>query len=143
MESRADASNPTVRGDERSDNSIEDSIGVVIADDDHNIRRALADLITDHPRLHLVGEAMDGLEAAALCGKHRVHVALVDVRMPHGGSEAVTAIKAACADTVVAGYTTLTDRRTRERLLDAGASAVFTKGGGHDLGDEIVNLAQP
>lgn len=116
------------------------SIGVVIADNDHNVRRALVDLINDHPRLHLVGEAMDGLEAAALCAKHKVHVALVDVRMPHGGVEAVTAIKAACDDTIVAGYTTLADRRTRERLLDAGAAAVFAKGGGLDLGDEIVNL---
>ncbi len=117
------------------------TFGVVIADNDHNVRSALADLISDHPRLHLVGEAMDGLEAAALCAKHLVHVALVDVRMPHGGADAVVAIKAANPDTIVAGYTTLTDRRTRERLLDAGAAAVFAKGGGLDIGDEIANLA--
>ncbi|MGK0274034.1 MAG: DNA-binding NarL/FixJ family response regulator [Ilumatobacter sp.] len=115
--------------------------GVVIADNDNNVRQALADLINDHPRLHLVGEAMDGLEAAALCAQHVVHVALVDVRMPHGGADAVTAIKAANPDTIVAGYTTLNDRRTRERLLEAGATAVFAKGGGLDIGDEIVHLA--
>ncbi len=117
-----------------------DSIGVVIADNDHHIRAALAELVQGHPRLHLVGEALDGLEAAALCGKHLVHVALVDVRMPHGGAEAVTAIKTACEHTIVVGYTTLTDRRTRERLIDAGAAAVIAKGSGIDLGDEIVRL---
>ncbi|WP_395154157.1 response regulator transcription factor [Ilumatobacter sp.] len=117
------------------------TFGVVIADNDNNVRQALADLIRDHPRLHLVGEATDGLEAAALCAQHVVHVALVDVRMPHGGADAVTAIKAANPHTIVAGYTTLTDRRTRERLLEAGAAAVFAKGGGLDIGDEIVHLA--
>jgi DNA-binding NarL/FixJ family response regulator len=117
------------------------TIGVVIADNDHNVRTALADLITDHPRLHLVGQAKDGLEAAELCAQHLVHVALVDVRMPHGGADAVAAIKAASSGTAVAGYTTLNDRRTRERLIDAGAAAVFAKGGGLDLGDEIADLA--
>lgn len=114
--------------------------GVVIADNDDNIRHALVDLINDDPRLRLVGEALDGLQAARLCGEHSAHVALVDVRMPHGGAEAVEAIKAASPCTIVAGYTTLTDRRTCRRLLAAGAAAVFAKGGGLDLGDEIVNL---
>lgn len=117
------------------------TFGVVVADNDHHVRSALADLVDDHPRLHLVGEAMDGLEAAALCAQHVVHVALVDVRMPHGGADAVRSIKAANPKTIVAGYTTLTDRRTRERLLDAGAAAVFTKGGGLDIGDAIADLA--
>lgn len=117
------------------------TFGVVVADNDHQVRSALADLIDDHPRLHLVGQATDGLEAAALCAAHVVHVALVDVRMPHGGADAVRSIKAANPDTIVAGYTTLADRRTRERLLEAGAAAVFTKGGGLDIGDAIVDLA--
>ncbi len=119
-----------------------DTFGVVIADNDHHIRQALADLISDHPRLHLIGEAMDGLAAARLCASHVVHIAVVDVRMPHGGAEAVTAIRAANPDTLVVGYTTLSDRRTRERLLDAGASAVFVKGGAYDLGDELAALAR-
>lgn len=116
------------------------AFGVVIADNDHHVRGALAALIRDHPVLHLIGEAHDGLEAAELCAKHIVHLAVVDVRMPHGGAEAVRAIKAASPSTIVAGYTTRTDRRTRERLIEAGASAVFAKGGGLDLGDEFAAL---
>jgi DNA-binding NarL/FixJ family response regulator len=118
-----------------------ESFGVVIADNDHSIRRALADLIADHPRLHLVGEAMDGLRAAELCAEHLARIAVIDVRMPHGGAEAVQAIKAAHPSTIVAAFTTLSDRRTRERLFDAGAAAVFVKGGDFDLGDELVALA--
>ncbi len=118
------------------------SFGVVVADNDTEIRRALADVIRDHPQLHLIGEAVDGLEAAALCGTHRARVAIVDVRMPHGGAEAVTAIKHASRGTCVVAYTTLSDRRTRERLLEAGAAAVFVKGGGIDLGDAIVALVR-
>lgn len=117
-----------------------ESFGVVVADNDHHIRGALADLIHDHPRLHLVGTAVDGVEAARLCGEHRAHLAVIDVRMPFGGAHAVDLIKAASPSTVVAAYTTLTDRRTRQRLLEAGAVAVFHKGGGYDLGDEFAAL---
>lgn len=65
---------------------------------------------------------------------------MVDVRMPHGGAEAVQAIKAANPSTIVVGYTTRTNRHTRDRLLDAGAAAVFTKGGGLDQGDAFAAL---
>lgn len=116
------------------------SFGVVIADNDDDVRCAIADLIHDHPALYLIGEARDGLEAAALCMHHVVHLAVIDVRMPHGGAEAVLAIKRASPSTIVAGYTTQTDRRTRERMLEAGAAAVFAKGGGLDLADELVAL---
>ena len=119
------------------------SFGVVVADNDDDIRRALADLIDDHPRLHLLGQAMDGLAAAELCARHTAHLAVIDVRMPHGGADAVVAIRAACPVTIVAAYTTLGDRRTRERLLAAGAAAVFVKGGAHDLGDELAALVMP
>lgn len=116
------------------------SFGVVIADNDDDVRGALADLIHDHPVLRLIGQARDGLEAAALCAKHVVHLAVIDVRMPHGGAEAVLAIKEASPSTIVAAYTTQTDRRTRERMLEAGATAVFAKGGGLDLADELAAL---
>lgn len=118
-----------------------ESYGVVIADNDDDVRTALSELIEDHPRLHLLGEAVDGLAAAELCAKHLAHIALVDVRMPHGGASAVEAIRSACPTTIVVAYTTLADRRTRRMLLDAGARAVFVKGGAHDLGEELAEIA--
>lgn len=116
------------------------SFGVVVADNDHHIRAALSDIIHDHPRLHLLGTAADGMEAAELCGRHDAHLAVIDVRMPYGGVHAVDLIKAASPTTVIAAYTTLSDRRTRQRLLDAGATAVFHKGRGDDLGDALAGL---
>lgn len=114
--------------------------GVVIADNDDQVRIALADLIDHHPAFRLVGQACDGLAAAELCAANAVDLAVVDVRMAHGGAEAVVAIHAVSPSTIVAGYTVQTDRRTRERMLDAGATAVFAKGGGLDLADELIAL---
>lgn len=116
------------------------AFGIVIADNDDQVRMALADLIDHHPALRLLGQACDGLGAAELCATNVVDLAVVDVRMPHGGAEAVAAIKAVSPSTIVAGYTVQTDRRTRERMLDAGATAVFAKGGGLDLADELIAL---
>lgn len=116
------------------------SFGVVVADNDRRIRAALSDIIHDHPQLHLLGAAADGKGAAELCGEHDAHLAVIDVRMPHGGVHAIDLIKVSSPATIIAAYTTLSDRRTRQRLLDAGASAVFHKGGGDDLGDEFASL---
>lgn len=128
-------------GDVRTSEGSE-SYGVVVADNDDDVRMALADLIDEHPVLHLVGEAVDGLTAADLCAEHLAHLAVVDVRMPHGGVQAVEAIRARCPSTVVVAFTTLADGRTRRKLLRAGAAAVFVKGGSYDLVEELVALAR-
>ena len=119
-----------------------ESYRVVVADNDDDVRRALAELIDEHPLLHLVGEAVDGLRAADLCAEHLAHLAIVDVRMPHGGVQAVEAIRAGCPTTVVVAFTTLADGRTRRKLLRAGAAGVFVKGGSYDLVEELVALAR-
>ena len=116
--------------------------GVVVADNDHRVRAAMVELVSDHPGLHLVGEAVDGRLAAALCRRFRAAVAVVDVRMPHGGDVAIDAIRVACPSTVVVVYTTLADRRTRKRMLDAGAAAVIVKGSDANVADELYALAE-
>ena len=61
------------------------SIGVLVADDEPEVRAALAELIEAEPGLRLVGTARDAEEAVELAGRSRPDVALVDVRMPGGG----------------------------------------------------------
>lgn len=114
--------------------------GVVIADDDPDLREALAGLIDQHPLMHVIGSAPDGRVAAALCGELGADLAVVDVRMPHGGVEAVDAIRTANSTTVVAVYTALADRRTRQSLFSAGAASIMLKGGRGELGDELAAL---
>ena len=116
------------------------AVTVVIADDDPGVRAALADLIDEHPRMHVIGRAPDGRQAASLCVELGADLAVVDVRMPHGGVEAVDAIRTANPSTIVVVYPAVVDRRTRQSLLDAGAASVFLKGGRCGLGDELIAL---
>src|SRR5215831_16792594 len=58
------------------------SIRVLVADDHPAMRRALARLVDEHGELELVGEAVDGEQAAELIAALEPDVALLDVRMP-------------------------------------------------------------
>ncbi|MFB7274497.1 response regulator [Streptomyces sp. NPDC056244] len=57
-------------------------INVLVVDDDALVRLGLVDLLATDPELTVVAEAADGLAAIEEAGRHRVDVALVDVRMP-------------------------------------------------------------
>ena len=116
---------------------------VVIADDNPDVRDALSTLIEDHPHLTVVGVAETGDDAAELCARHHPELAVVDVAMPTGGAAAVRAIHAVRPRTIVAAYTAHADRRTRARLLEAGAARVFAKGSPVDLAEELHQLTRP
>lgn len=116
---------------------------VVIADDDARVRRALADLLGDDGRLSVVGLAGSGSAAARLCAVHQPTLAVVDVVMPDGGEAAIAAIRERSAATQVVVYTARSDRRTRERMLAAGAVAVLAKGGPADLAQALAALTAP
>jgi two-component system chemotaxis response regulator CheB len=57
-------------------------VRVLVADDSPTMRRALALLFTEEPRIQLVGEARDGAEAMRLCAQLRPDVVTMDVDMP-------------------------------------------------------------
>lgn len=113
---------------------------VVVADDDANVRDALAGLLDDHPCLQVVGLAGTGRMAAELCGLHQPSLAVVDVMMPDGGEFAIRAILEVSPFTIVSMFTARSDRLTRDRMLAAGAAASFTKGGASDLANELAGL---
>ena len=115
---------------------------VVIADDDAAVRSALADLISSQDELALDGIGTTGEEAAELCAIHHPTLAIVDVMMPGGGEAAITAIHQVSPQTAVVVYTARSDRRTRTRMLEAGAVGVITKGGGLDVADELLIVAR-
>jgi len=119
----------------------DDVVSVVVADDDDQVRDALADVIDEHGGLRLIGTAADGEHAAALCATTPPDLAIVDVMMPHGGTEAVRSILAASPTTTVVVYTARSDRRTHRQLLDAGASLVIVKGSDVDIVDALVEVA--
>ncbi len=58
------------------------SIRILLADDEHLIRTALAQLLDLEPDLDVVAQAATGDEALAMAAKHTVDVAVLDLQMP-------------------------------------------------------------
>jgi DNA-binding NarL/FixJ family response regulator len=113
---------------------------VVIADDDPRVRIALTALLEHHRRFVVVGAVGSGDAAARLCSELRPALAVVDVMMPSGGEVAIRAIRAASARTLVVVLTARSDRRTRERMISAGALGVVVKGSSEPLTDVLLAL---
>src|SRR3954452_23173594 len=84
-------------------------ITVLVADDDPQVRSALGDLIGRRGNLHLVASVADGTAAGERAAVLRPAVAVVDVRMPAGGVEAVRLIKDGSPETAVVVYTAFAD----------------------------------
>jgi EAL domain-containing protein (putative c-di-GMP-specific phosphodiesterase class I)/AmiR/NasT family two-component response regulator len=106
----------------------ESRVRVLIVEDDPAVRRAIAALIEGEPAFELVGAAADGRAGAELAEEHQPDVALVDIRMPHGGPDAVRAIARCSPRTKVLVLSASGDRATVLRLLEAGAVGYLVKG---------------
>ncbi len=103
------------------------SIRVVIADDDTAIRSALSDTLQNDPRFDVVAAVENGCSLAELVTTTKAHVALVDVRMPAGGKDALRALRAT-PHVVAIMISARTDATTVTELLREGAVGYFAKG---------------
>lgn len=111
-------------------------IRVLIADDETEVRAALADLISSEPSLELVGVARDANGAIELARVNHPDVALVDVKMPGGGgARATREILQLSPQTHVLALSAYEDRRTVLQMLGAGAAGYLVKG---TVPEEIV-----
>jgi EAL domain-containing protein (putative c-di-GMP-specific phosphodiesterase class I)/DNA-binding NarL/FixJ family response regulator len=109
---------------------------VVIAEDDPEVRGALAELIDGEPGLELVGAAADALEAVELSASARPDVVLLDVSMPGGGGEAAAReIRRRSPRSKLIALSGHNDRGTVLHMLEAGVVGYLVKGGSID---EIV-----
>lgn len=100
---------------------------VLVADDDEDIRVALAEVIASEPSLQLAGTAETGAEAVRLAGERDPDVAIVDVRMGEGGGLAVARALASSRTRVIA-LSAYDDRAKVLDMLEAGAEAYLVKG---------------
>ncbi len=61
---------------------MSDAIRILLADDEHLIRTALAQMLSLEDDLDVVAEAATGDEAVAMAVRHQVDVAVLDLQMP-------------------------------------------------------------
>src|SRR5581483_2786786 len=105
------------------------AIRVLLADDEPEVRAALADLVASDASLELVGAAADADEALALARARRPDVALVDVKTPGGGGvRAAREILRVSPQTRVLALSAYEDRQTVLQMLAAGAVGYLVKG---------------
>lgn len=124
------------------------TIRVVIGDDDQAFREAVSDVLAADPRFSVVAAVASGDDLRLVAARERPDVALVDIRMPGGGAEAVRGLvddlRAAAATedlaqgsmaiVALSAHTGVHDVRA---MIAAGASGYLAKG---QLGATLPDL---
>ena len=115
-------------------------IRVLLVDDEPLIRAGLRMILDGAGGIAVVGEAADGLDAAARVTDLHPHVVLMDVRMPRcDGVEATRTIRARTHPPSVVMLTAFDTDDFLLRALDAGASGFLLK---HTPPAELVAAVQ-
>jgi DNA-binding NarL/FixJ family response regulator len=121
----------------------DETIGVLLADDQALVRDGFRALIDREPDMRVVAEAADGVEAIALTRQHRPDVVLMDIRMPHiDGLTATARVLALPEPPKVLVLTTFDRNEWIYDALRAGASGFLLKDvRGKQLTDAIRTVA--
>lgn len=118
------------------------SLTVLIVDDQDDIRRMLSRLLSK-AGIDVVREAASGEEAIDFVAGNDPDVIVMDVQMPGiGGVEATVAIKQRRPDITIFGFTAW-GKAEQERMLAAGAAAVFDKTDVQALLAAVIELRDP
>lgn len=103
-------------------------IRVMLVDDHAVVRSGLAAFLMVFDDLELVGEASDGVEAVAMCGRVNPDVVLMDLVMPQmDGASATAAIRDANPDVQVIALTSFKEDDLVQGALQAGAIGYLLK----------------
>jgi two-component system, NarL family, nitrate/nitrite response regulator NarL len=110
------------------------NIRVVVADDHPVFREGLRMLLETDPKIQVVGEASDGMEAARLAGELKPNLVLLDLRMP--GCSGMEALKLIQGLSISARILILATEVRKIEIIEAlshGASGVVLKETATDL----------
>jgi DNA-binding NarL/FixJ family response regulator len=118
------------------------SLRILIADDHAVARAGLRELVSKKPRLEVVGEAVNGVDAISQAAALKPDVIVMDVSMPQmNGIEATREILRTVPHIQIVGVSTYDDENTEHSMCEAGAKAYFTKTEGTDrLLDYLLSL---
>lgn len=100
-------------------------IRVLVADDEPLIRAGITTVLTSAGDIEVVAQAANGREAVEARLRHRVDVALVDIRMPV--LDGIGALEGLRANTNVVMLTSFGDRDNVMRALSGGAKGFVLK----------------
>ena len=101
---------------------------VLIADDQTLFRSGLARLLDEDPRVDVVGQAADGVEAVKQAVKLKPDVVLMDLKMPNmDGIEASRQIRAQVPEVKILILTTFEADNHVIQALEAGVSGYVLK----------------
>jgi NarL family two-component system response regulator LiaR len=116
-----------------------DKIRVMLVDDHAVVRSGLSAFLTAFDDLELVGEAADGQEALALCGRVQPDVILMDLVMPRmDGATATRAIRERYPNVQIIALTSFKEDELVQGALKAGAIGYLLKNvGAEDLAKAI------
>ena len=107
---------------------MNESIRVLIADDDRLVRAGIGLILTPLSDVEVVAEAANGREAVELTVRHRPQVALLDIRMPVlDGLAALREIRRAAPAVAVIVLTTFGEAAYVSEALAGGAAGFLLK----------------
>ncbi len=107
------------------------AVRVAVVDDDALVRAGIVSVLTTDPALEIVAEADDGHAALALARRHRLDVALVDIRMPRmDGLELLRHLRREQPTVPVAMLTTFADDEYVAEAVELGALGFLLKSDG-------------
>lgn len=117
---------------------------VLVVDDSDAIRSRLCELLGESPRLRVVAEACDGVEAILAFERLRPDAVVLDIQLPGmGGVEVLRRIKAAAPHCAVIMLTSFQQGPFREITRTLGASAFFHKATEFELVPGFLNSLIP
>lgn len=116
---------------------------VVIADDHAIVRQGIADILNRDPRISVVAQASDGVDAIDAIERFQPELVLLDINMPRmNGIEAAREIHRRWPEIVIVGISVQDDAATDRAMLEAGAFAFIPKSGEPDkLVETVISLS--
>lgn len=120
-----------------------DMISLVLCDDHTVVRTGLKNLLNNHSKIKVVGEASEGDEAIEKAAKLQPDIILMDLSMPQGkdGMTATKEIKARFPQIEILILTMHEDEEYLYRALEAGASGVVLKSAPHEELIEAIHAS--
>ena len=113
---------------------------ILIVDDHELVRHGIRSILSAHRGWNVVGEAMDGVEAARMTQSLRPHVLIMDVTMPNlDGLETTRQILSKVPETKILILTMHESDQMVRRILEAGARGYVLKS---DLAGQLVRAVR-